>query len=140
MNDNEYLVAARDVLADFGAFIEKHSTLHAYPLSQLPHEKLVIKNAIILSALHDRSEDNVEFSRLAFHVLATTLEDATAHFVNGYFATLVRGDADDIDALDADRWNKLRVEINREFAGYEAEFRQFLNQVALLEREPAARR
>ncbi len=135
MNFNEHLTAARTVLNDFGTYIEANASLHAFPASTLPHEKVVLKNAIIISALEDRSDTNMEFCRLAFHILATTLEDSEANFVNHYFATITRGDEDAINSLDVDYWNKLRGKINQEFAAYEGEMRALMNQVALISAE-----
>lgn len=132
MNFNDHLSAARLVLAEFGKYIEDHANQHAFPVTSLPYEKLILKNAIIISALEDRSEENIEFCRLGLHIIATSIADADAAFINDYFRTITRGDADQVEALDVNRWNKLRADIHREFVSYEIEFRQLLTQVATL--------
>ncbi len=132
MNFNDHLSAARTVLAEFGTYIEKHSHQHAFPITSLPYEKLILKNAIIISALEDRSEENIEFCRLGFHIIATSVADIDASFINEYFRTITRGDLDQVNALDVNRWNKLRADIHREFVAYEIELRQLLTQVATL--------
>jgi len=132
MNMSEHLEASRIVLNEFGQFIEANASLHAFPASSLPYEKVIIKNAIMVSALEDKNETTMDFCRLAFHILATTLEDSEAQFVNHYFKVVTLGDEEEVNALDMTRWNKIRARINQEFASYEGELRQLINQVAIL--------
>ena len=129
---NDHLSAARTVLSEFGKFIDAHSHQHAFRVSSLPYEKLIIKNAIIISALEDRSEENIEFCRLGLHIIATSIADDDATFINDYFRTLSRGDVDQVNALDLNRWNRLRADIHREFVLFETEFRNLLSQVATI--------
>ncbi len=132
MNFNDHLNAARLVLEEFGKYIEAHANQHAFPISSLPYEKLILKNAIIISALEDRSETNIEFCRLGLHIIATSVADEEAAFINSYFRTITRGGSDEMDSLDVDRWNILRANIHREFVAYEIELRNLLTHVATL--------